>query len=460
MAGGAAIVALILIAVLVPRFTGEGEVTPQALPAGMALLDAKTGARLSFIPLSTVKSPAEAIYADEHFWVLNIDPISFVEIEAKTGRVVRQIASPFDDVGYYAVDGNTLWVTAYEESLLSKIDIDLGREVDRFDISQGPNDSGGSSGVVVADGSVWVGRRDRCELLRLDPQTGVLQHGFEDLCGAFSLAFGDGSVWFAGNGGVNRIDPKTNTVTKAKVFGGGSYVAAGGGFGWTADETKGVVYKIDQTGNLIATYHTGEGARAVSYSDGVLWVGNQDVGTIVGIDGITGERTSYGFEHPLQSVAAGAGVVLVQLNQGRTYEDKIDALQGSVARLLVQSYQLEELDPALQASPLGFQVEYATCASLLRYPDEEGTVGAQLRPEVAAGMPTMSEDGITYTFTIRSGYAFSPPSNEAVTAETFRYSIERALSPSSGRMRLGRRSSTTSRVRPPICRGRPITSPV
>jgi ABC-type oligopeptide transport system substrate-binding subunit len=44
-------------------------------------------------------------------------------------------------------------------------------------------------------------------------------------------------------------------------------------------------------------------------------------------------------------------------------------------------------------------------------------------------MPSLSPDGRTYTFTIGSGYRFSPPSNQPLTAETFRYSIERALSP-------------------------------
>jgi ABC-type oligopeptide transport system substrate-binding subunit len=51
------------------------------------------------------------------------------------------------------------------------------------------------------------------------------------------------------------------------------------------------------------------------------------------------------------------------------------------------------------------------------------------RPEVAATMPAVSPDGRTYSFTVRRGYRFSPPSNQPVTAETFRYSIERALSP-------------------------------
>ena len=435
VAVGTAIVALTLVAVLVPRIAGEGDGTSPALPAGMALLDAKTGARLSFIPLSAVESPAEAIYADGHFWVLNLDPLLFVEIEPKTGNVIKQIPSPwpYANLGFYAVDGNTLWVTAYEEPLLVKMDIERGREVERFDISQQPGDEAGSTGVLVADGSVWVSRRDSCELLRLDPQTGELEHRFEDICLSFAgLAYGDGSVWAAGSGGMSRIDPKTNTVIKTSGFQGGSYAAAGGGFGWTGDETKGVVYKVDQTGNLVATYPTGEGARTVSYSDGVLWVGNQDVGTVVGIDAVTGDRTTYRFEHPLQAVAAGSGVVLVQLNQGRTYEDRIEALEGSVGRFFVQPYQLEQPDPALVGGGLAFQVEYATCANLLRYGDEEGITGAQLEPEVAAAQPTLSEDGLTYTFIIGSGYTFSPPSNEPLTAETFRHSIERALSPELG----------------------------
>ncbi len=44
-------------------------------------------------------------------------------------------------------------------------------------------------------------------------------------------------------------------------------------------------------------------------------------------------------------------------------------------------------------------------------------------------MPTVSPDGRTYTFRIRSGYRFSPPSGEAVTAETFRHTLERSLHP-------------------------------
>jgi ABC-type oligopeptide transport system substrate-binding subunit len=52
-----------------------------------------------------------------------------------------------------------------------------------------------------------------------------------------------------------------------------------------------------------------------------------------------------------------------------------------------------------------------------------------LIPEVAQSLPDRSPDGRTYTFKIRPGFRFSPPSNEPVTAQTFKDTIERTLNP-------------------------------
>ena len=49
-------------------------------------------------------------------------------------------------------------------------------------------------------------------------------------------------------------------------------------------------------------------------------------------------------------------------------------------------------------------------------------------PDIA-DLPTVSNGGRTYTFHIRKGYRFSPPSGAPVTADVMRYSIERAISP-------------------------------
>ena len=50
-------------------------------------------------------------------------------------------------------------------------------------------------------------------------------------------------------------------------------------------------------------------------------------------------------------------------------------------------------------------------------------------PRSPKAMPTPDDGGRTYTFTIRPGFRFSPPSNEPVTAATFKATIERVANP-------------------------------
>ncbi len=104
------------------------------------------------------------------------------------------------------------------------------------------------------------------------------------------------------------------------------------------------------------------------------------------------------------------------------------AVQGGTAKFNLQS-DTDYIDPALAYYSVSWGFEYATCAKLLNYPDKAGAAGSQLQPEVATSMPQVSADGKTYTFTIKDGYKFSPPSNETITAATFKHVIERDLNP-------------------------------
>ncbi len=438
--GMAGVVVIALLAVFLPRvLTGRGGSVLENDPAGMAIVDAKSGRQLGFVPTSVLKSPLDAFFADGHFWVFNGDPTSFVEVDPKTGAVLAQIPTPVENVGSFGVGGNDLWVTDGDHPILVQVDSRLRREVNRYTLSDDPDYGGLNSGLTVAEGSVWV--HGNGETLRVDPATGKVQAKIGDGFGVYPLrlAYGDGSIWASaylqGQGGLIRIDPKTNEVVAKAVVsphqGSVTSVAAGAGYGWTADNLKGMVYKVDPSGTVLASYRTGDGANALSFADGTAWVGNEDVGTVVGIDEVTGRQITHRFEHPVNAVAAGSGSLLVALNQGRTYEDQINALQGKVAKFFVQANQLDG-DPADTWSLVGWEVEYATCAKLLNYPDQPAPGGWKLQPEVAASMPEVSADRRTYTFTIRPGYRFSPPSNQTVTAETFRHSIERALSPKVG----------------------------
>lgn len=86
------------------------------------------------------------------------------------------------------------------------------------------------------------------------------------------------------------------------------------------------------------------------------------------------------------------------------------------------------LDPqAEQGYVATYQIHFITCEGLYDYPDSAGTAGLTLQPDVATGWPTVSADGLTYTFTIRDGFEFSD--GTPVTAQSFAYAIQRLEGP-------------------------------
>jgi len=88
---------------------------------------------------------------------------------------------------------------------------------------------------------------------------------------------------------------------------------------------------------------------------------------------------------------------------------------------------LDSIDPQIAYGTTSWQLEYVTCAKLVNYPDAASPDGSVLQPEIAAAMPTISADGLTYTFQIRNDYAFSPPASGVVTAASMKYTLERAI---------------------------------
>jgi DNA-binding SARP family transcriptional activator/ABC-type transport system substrate-binding protein/outer membrane protein assembly factor BamB len=435
----------VALGLLLPHVFRED--TAAAFRPGTVLVDLKTRKQIRFLPPSQLTSPRFPRYSGGHFWLFNSSPRSFVELDPATGKVLNRFAPPdgMRDTKTstpYAVDGRALWVGAGDD--LVKVDTKFGEEVDRLDLDKIVGESGAAQGVAVGGGLVWVGRDVGLgQVVAIDPNTRKVRYRFDNLVHHVDLAYGDRTVWARDTGGVDVIDLRTRTFRKVPelektdaffgVFSPGIVVAAGGGFGWTTDSTKGIVYKMDRRGRVVARAPTGLGATGAQFHDGVLWARtDEDEGTVTGIDAITAKTTTvYRFGHPVAAEVVGGGVLLATLEPRSNV--RIDALTGKVARLFVQQGAVEVGDeparnPMSPMSPAD-QVYFATCAKLLNYPDEAGPAGARLQPEVAAAMPILSADRRTYTFTVRRGYRFSPPSKQPLTAETFRWTIERALSP-------------------------------
>jgi peptide/nickel transport system substrate-binding protein len=101
----------------------------------------------------------------------------------------------------------------------------------------------------------------------------------------------------------------------------------------------------------------------------------------------------------------------------------------SRAAQLNLSFGFDYLDPALAYTQPSWQVLQATCLKLANFPDASAGAGSTVVPEAALRYPRVSTDRLTYRFRIRHGFRFSPPSNEPVTAASFKRAFERTLSP-------------------------------
>jgi peptide/nickel transport system substrate-binding protein len=92
----------------------------------------------------------------------------------------------------------------------------------------------------------------------------------------------------------------------------------------------------------------------------------------------------------------------------------VDSMPGSAV----------DLDPATSWTQQTWMIEYATCSKLMNYPDAAGGAGTAVQPEAAQSV-SVSPDKLTYTFTVAPDLAFSPPSTDVVTADSFRVAFER-----------------------------------
>src|SRR4029450_2079327 len=138
-----------------------------------------------------------------------------------------------------------MWFTGRRD--LVRFDPKLGREVERYRLVNREHPTG-LVGLAAGAGSPWAGGEEAGEVVRVNPANGHVQARIA-MKSPWSLAYDSRAVWAVSDqGGLRRIDASTYSVTAvAPVPGPLSWVAAGGGFAWTANETKGTVYKGVQT---------------------------------------------------------------------------------------------------------------------------------------------------------------------------------------------------------------------
>ncbi len=97
---------------------------------------------------------------------------------------------------------------------------------------------------------------------------------------------------------------------------------------------------------------------------------------------------------------------------------------GGTATVVAGVYP-QSLDPSIDFTTQGAEVHWLTHLGAYSFAHASGAAGTQLIPAIATALPTVSDGGKTYTFTVRKGLKYSDGS--VVKASDFAFSVERAL---------------------------------
>jgi len=117
-----------------------------------------------------------------------------------------------------------------------------------------------------------------------------------------------------------------------------------------------------------------------------------------------------------------AGLMVSPLAPGQAQA----AAPGGEGYFGLPSGAIDHLDPALSYTAVTWGLEFLTCTPLLTFKDAEGEEGKQIIGGLA-GLPEISADGKTYTFTLKPGLKFAD--GKPITAEDIQYTFERMFTP-------------------------------
>jgi streptogramin lyase len=217
-----------------------------------------------------------------------------------TPGVKRDIAT-IKPLGVFPVPGNpdwqvvtpdAVWVTSGRKNLVGRLDPKTNTVVTLVETATRP-----CSGLVAAFGSIWVpicGEQDKPEtkgLQRIDPKTNTITATLNvgPALSEGGLTANEDSIWMLSDmkGILSRIDPETNRVVAEIGVPTGSSVAVLGEDKaiWVVSTANSVVVRIDPKTNLITDrVNVGPNPRFTTVGGGSIWTLNQGDGTVSRID--------------------------------------------------------------------------------------------------------------------------------------------------------------------------------
>jgi YVTN family beta-propeller protein len=378
----------------------------------IAALDASSGTSRALIEAPV---PPTAMAAGlGYVWAASADSNTVVVLDPNT-NTVRDTIAVESAPGGIAIGGGWVWVTNSLSGSVSQISPETLSVVQTIRVGNGP------SGIAFGNGSVWVANTSDHTISKLRASDGKRLATSAAVSDPGALAVGEGAVWVASKlaAVVVKLSPSSGEVLdRIPVGDGPAGVAVGGGSVWVASSLSGTVSGFDpDTGDVRETVDIGSSADAVAVVRGGIWVASGLEGTLSRIAARDGRVTTIDVGAPPTALAAAGDRVYAGFRpSGATHV-------GGTLRLLAGSPAPEELDPQNSYTPEAWTTLALTNDGLVGWKRVGGQAGTELVPDLAVSLPSVSHDGLRYTFQLRRGIRYS--NGRLLKAKDVRYSLER-----------------------------------
>lgn len=255
-------------------------------------IDAASGEVGESVPLSTL--PGAVVVTADTVWVGAIEGREIVRVVP--GQEGSDADVTFVKVGRtpqaLAVGDGVLWVAAFDDGSISKIDLDSGEVIgDPIKLEESF-----PSALAFGFGSLWVTDVVDDTVIRLDPATAEVEETIAVGESPTGIAIDDHGVWVANfnDATVSHIDPATNAPRGDPVVVGGQPggIAAGEGYIWVSRQpryddagdpvTEGAVIRIDprETEWTGEVFEVGDAPQGIAVGAGSIWVADQGSDTV------------------------------------------------------------------------------------------------------------------------------------------------------------------------------------
>jgi YVTN family beta-propeller protein len=369
-------------------------------PDAIGVVNPESGALDDVVALPPGHRASAVVVGTEAAWLVDSAAGSVSRVDRDSHQVTQTIPVGTNPIAASELDG-FLWVVNEGDGTVTRINERTNTTVDTQAVGKQP------VAIAAGFGSLWIANRADNTVIRIDPagRSASITIGVGDA--PTGISAGTGAVWVTNevDNTVSAIDPNHNTASPPTFVGAGpSAILALDSGVYVANHLEKTVSRIDPaTRRETARIPVGDMPTSLSAVGGSVWVTNAADATLTRIDPDLSRGTAtLATGGPPATGAADAEQLWVATGPSRSSTHR-----GGTLTVAAAEDWMDSLDPALSYQLWTWPALRMVYDGLVTYNISDGPAGQELVPDLAVSLPQPTDEGRTYSFTLRQGIRYS-----------------------------------------------------